>query len=253
MTMNDAADGKGTVPEERADSTAQFYKKDFWSEENLKFSQPHYRLEKAARIINKVAQGKGCTLLDVGCGPATLARLLTSNIQYYGIDMAIHDPAPNLIEADLLKTPIRFADKRFDIIIAQGVFEYLGDFQPQKFAEIAEILEKDGTFIVSYWNYGHRNKKVYWAHSHVQSIDDFRGGLARHFNVDRSFPVSHNWYHGSPSVKVNKTINMHINMHIPFISPVLAVEYFFLCSPLGSKVSRDRHDTGPGGARWRRR
>ena len=230
MTMNDAANGKGTVPKERTGSTARFYKKDFWSEENLKFSQPHYRLEKAARIINKVAQGKECTLLDVGCGPATLARLLPSNIQYHGIDMAIHDPAPNLIEADLLKTPIRFADKRFDIIIAQGVFEYLGDFQSQKFAEIAEILEKDGTFIVSYWNYGHRNKKVYWAHSHVQSIDDFREGLSCHFNVDRFFPASHNWYHGSPSLKLNKTVNMHINMRIPFISPILGVEYFFLCS-----------------------
>jgi SAM-dependent methyltransferase len=233
--MNDAAGGKGTVPEERTGSAARYYKKDFWSEENLKFSRPHYRLEKAVRIINKVAQGRECTLLDVGCGPATLMRLLPANIQYYGIDMAIHDPAPNLIEADLLKTPIGFAGKRFDIIVAQGVFEYLGDFQSQKFAEIAEILKENGTFIVSYWNYGHRNKKVYWAHSHVQSIDEFRASLVRHFNVDRLFPASHNWYHGSPSVKLNKAINMHINMHIPFISPVLAVEYFFLCSPLASR------------------
>jgi SAM-dependent methyltransferase len=237
MTMNDTAGGKGTVPEERADGTARYYKKDFWSEENLKFSQPHYRLEKVARIINKVAQGKERTLLDVGCGPATLARLFPSNIQYYGIDMAIHDSAPNLIEADLLKTPIRFADKKFDIIVAQGVFEYLGDFQSQKFAEIADILEKDGTFIVSYWNYRHRNKKVYWAHSNVQSIDDFRMSLARHFHVDRFFPASHNWYHGSPSLKLNKTVNMHINMRIPLISPILGVEYFFLCSSRDSRGS----------------
>jgi SAM-dependent methyltransferase len=230
MLMSDAAHGKSIVPEEGAGNAVQYHQRDFWSKENLKFSQPHYRMEKAARIINKVAQGKECALLDVGCGPATLMRLLQPNIQYHGIDMAIHDPAPNLIEADIVKTPIRFADKRFDIIIAQGVFEYVGDLQSEKFAEIAEILNEDGIFIVTYWNYAHRNKKIYWAHSNVQSIGDFRQDLVRHFTVDRFFPSSHNWYHGSPSIKLNKAVNMHINMHIPVISPILAVEYFFICS-----------------------
>lgn len=49
------------------DGNEQVYKRDFWSKENLKFAQPHFRLEKAARIVNKVAQGKECDLLDVGC------------------------------------------------------------------------------------------------------------------------------------------------------------------------------------------
>src|SRR5262249_43996585 len=115
----------------------RLHKKDFWSKENLKYSRPHYRLEKSARIINRLAQGRRCTLLDVGCGPATLASLLRPNIQYYGIDIAISDPAPNLIEADILEAPIQFENKRFDIILAQGVFEYIGNFQAQKFAEIA--------------------------------------------------------------------------------------------------------------------
>src|SRR5215469_11855313 len=110
MAMGNAADGKGVVPEQDAGNAARYYKKDFWSKENLKFSQPHYRLEKAARIITRIAGGKDCALLDVGCGPATLMRALPSNIQYYGIDMAIQDPAPNLMEADLLKAPIRFGE-----------------------------------------------------------------------------------------------------------------------------------------------
>lgn len=232
--MSNAADGKGVVPEQDVGNAARYYKKDFWSKENLKFSQPHYRLEKAARIITRIAEGRDCTLLDVGCGPATLMHALPSNIQYYGIDMAIHDPAPNLMEADLLKAPIGFGEKRFDIIIAQGVFEYMGDFQSEKFAEIAGILNDNGTFIVSYWNYRHRNTKVYWAHSNVQPLGEFREDLARHFNIDRFFPASHNWYHGSPSLKLNKAVNMHVNLNIPFISPVLAVEYFFLCSPRSS-------------------
>jgi SAM-dependent methyltransferase len=235
MMMSDAAHGKGIVPEEGTGNAVQYYQREFWSKENLKFSQPHYRMEKALRIINRVAQGKERELLDIGCGPATLMHLLPPNIHYYGIDMAIQDPAPNLIETDIVKTPIRFADKQFDIVIAQGVFEYVPGVQSQKFGEIAEILNPGGTFIVTYWNYAHRNRKVYHAHSNVQPFGEFRRDLARHFTVDQFFPSSHNWFHGSPSLKLNKAVNMHINVNIPLISPLLAVEYFVLCSPLGSR------------------
>jgi SAM-dependent methyltransferase len=233
MTMSDAVQGNGIHPEEGTGNVVQYYQRDFWSKENLKFSQPHYRMEKAVRIINKVAQGQERELLDIGCGPAALMHLLPPGIHYYGIDMAIQEPAPNLAEADIIKTPIRFGDKRFDIIIAQGVFEYVPGVQSQKFSEIAEILNPGGTFIVTYWNYAHRNRKVYHAHSNVQPFGDFQQDLARHFTVDRFFPASHNWYHGSPSLKLNKAINMRINLNIPVLSPLLAVEYFVLCSPLG--------------------
>src|SRR5690349_23376592 len=108
------------IPESSVSDT--LYKKDFWSKENQKYSRPHYRLEKSARIINRLARDKKCKLLDVGCGPAALSPLLRPNIQYYGIDIAIHDPAPNMIEADFLETPISFGNKHFDIVIAQGVF-----------------------------------------------------------------------------------------------------------------------------------
>ena len=98
--MNDAVSAGGIMPANSPGDTAQKYKKDFWDKENLKFTRPHYRLEKAARLINELAQGRKCTLLDIGCGPATLMRLLAPNIEYHGIDIAIHDPAPNLMEAD---------------------------------------------------------------------------------------------------------------------------------------------------------
>ena len=226
--MNDRPSGESSVPGDRSGGT--LYKKDFWSKENLKCSQ-HYRLEKSARIINRLARAKEfITLLDVGCGPATLEPLLRSNIQYYGIDIAIHDPAPNLIEADFLETPIRFDDKRFDIVIAQGVFEYAGTFQAQKFAEISQLLNDDGIFIVSYTNFGHRNRNIYWPYSNVQALNDFRQSLAQYFEIKRYFPTSHNWHRCEPSRKFVKAVNMHINTNIPFISPVLAVAYFFICS-----------------------
>ena len=233
--MSDSAGSHNVVPEKSAD-IAERYKKDFWSEANLVFSQPHYRLEKAQRIVVGLAQGKECSLLDVGCGPATLMRLLPPNIHYYGVDLDTHGQAPNLMEADLLETPIGFNGKKFDIVLAQGFFEYVGNLQAQKFGEIADILSDNGNFIVSYWNYKHRNTQTFCAHSNIQPVGDFRKDLERYFNVDRFFPASYNWYHGSPSMRLNKAINMHVNVNIPFISPLLAVEYFFICSRRGPRA-----------------
>ena len=55
-----------------ADIQGKIYKRDFWAEENLKYSQPHFRLEKAARIINRIARDREISLLDIGCGPRQL-------------------------------------------------------------------------------------------------------------------------------------------------------------------------------------
>ena len=228
--MNDPANAKGIAPEGAADDSVRYRKKDFWSKESPTWSQPHYRLEKAARLINRLAQGKKCTLLDVGCGPATLMRELTPNIEYFGVDIAIPEPAPNLIEADLLESPIRFGDNRFDIVLAQGFFEYVGDYQSQKFAEIAHILNEKGTFIVSYTNFGHRNKHVYWLYNNVQPLESFRESLSRYFRINQYFPTSHNWSHTEPKRNFIKAVNMPINAKIPVVSPILAVEYFFICS-----------------------
>lgn len=226
--MHEPTEGTGVIPQ---DSGERYHKKDFWSKENLNFTQPHYRHEKAAQIVGRLAGDRDCTLLDVGCGPAALMQPLPANVRYYGIDIAIQDPAPNLFEADLLETPIRFSDKRFDFVTALGFFEYAGDFQAQKFTEIAEVLNEGGKFIVSYWNFGHRKASVYWAFSNIQPVAEFRRGLLAHFTIDKSYPASHNWKHGWPGRKLNRAINMHVNMNIPVLSPILAVEYFFVCSP----------------------
>jgi len=234
--MNDRREGangpaSGIVPENGLGSAARYYKKDFWTEESRSYSQPHYRLEKSARIINRLARGQERDLLDVGCGPATLMRLVNPNVHYYGVDIVIHEPAANLVEGDLLENPINFGDRRFDIILAQGFFEYAGDFQSQKFAEIAQILNDNGTFIVSYVNFSHRHTRIYWPYNNVQSVDDFRRSLSDHFKIDRAVPTSHNWNHSEPNRRLVKAANMHINVNIPVITQRLAVEYFFICSP----------------------
>ena len=248
--MGKPAVGRSGLPEEGDSST--LYKKEFWSEENRRYSRPHYRLEKVARVINKLTHGRECDLLDVGCGPATVQSYLKPNIRYYGIDIAIHNPAPNLLEADLMEAPIRFGNKKFDIILAQGFFEYVGGYQSEKFTEIAQILNSGGTFIVSYVNFDHRKRDIYWPYSNVQPLGEFRRSLERAFKVRRSFPTSHNWGHWEPGRKLLQTANMHINMNVPVISRVLGVEYFFLCSPRAGSGEEHQERAGVDGRRGRR-
>lgn len=238
--MTELASAEGIGPERVAHDAARLYKKDFWSTENLKFSQPWYRIEKCADIIAKLARSKECSLLDVGCGPAALMRLLPPNVHYHGIDIAIREPAPYLIEADILESQIRFGDQQFDIIVASGLFEYLGGCQSKKFAEIAQLLKESGTFVVSYTNFGHRKRQIYDAFSNVQSFEEFRSDLARYFRIDRIFPASHNWKHGQPSRKLVKAVNMRFSGNIPLISRLLAVDYFFICSRQASGASGAR-------------
>ena len=238
--MNDPIEVKDTAPEDRTGKGVRYYKKDFWGEENLKYGRPHYRLEKAARITNRLARGKERSLLDVGCGPATLMHLLPPNIRYHGIDISIPEPGPNLIEYDFLASPIGFEGKRFDIVLAQGVFEYMGEFQGQKFAEIAGLVNNNGTFVLSYVNFGHRDKEIYWPYNNMQPFADFRKDLMQYFTIERFFPTSHNWKHSEPNRRLIKAANMHMNANIPVLSPMLAVEYFLICSPRGSRVPAAR-------------
>jgi hypothetical protein len=85
--------------------------------------------------------------------------------------------------------------------------------KPRKFVEIADLLRDDAVLIVSYANFGHRDRKIYWPYS-----------------------IGSTW---SPT-KAVKMVNMHINVHIPFISRMLAVEYFFICSQRYAPETEDR-------------
>ena len=228
--MTDSPIGEGAIGG-GADGSVRYYKRDFWSHENLKYAQPHYRLEKAARIINRIGRGRECTLFDVGCGPATLRHLLTPNIGYFGADIAIQEPASYLLEADFVEGPIQFGGKKFDIVLAQGFFEYVGEHQSQKFAEIAALIKPGGVFVATYVNFGHRGRQVYWPYSNVQPFADFRAALSDRFEVRRFFPTSHNWRHGEPNRRGIRDVNMHLNLNVPFLSPWLAVEYFVICRP----------------------
>jgi len=210
-------------------TTEKYNKRDFWIQENQKYAEPHFRLTKAARLINKIAGDSECDLLDVGCGPATLMQAVRPNVNYYGIDIAIHHAAPNLREFDFIEKPIAFDNKQFDIIIAQGVFEYIGSSQSRKFSEIARLLRADGRFIASYVNFGHRDVQIYAPYNNVRTLDEFTNGVSQYFEINELLPTSHHWHHHEPNRAYMKTLQMHINVNIPILSRFLAVEYFFIC------------------------
>jgi SAM-dependent methyltransferase len=216
----------------RAQDGIRYYKRDFWGKENLKYSRPHFRMGKVARQVRKHAGDREVTLLDLGCGPATLATLLPPTVRYYGIDIAIQEPAPNLIEADLVEQPIAFKGMAFDIIVAQGVFEYMGDVQSLKLAEIADILNPGGKFICTYQNFDHRQRNIYWPYSNIQPPADFRADLHRHFNIQQAFPTGYNWKQSHPNRTLIRAPQEHLNINIPVIGKKLAIDYCYLCTHL---------------------
>jgi SAM-dependent methyltransferase len=226
--------GKGKpAGDSLADAGRVLHKKDFWRTENLRYVTPHPRMVKVARTTNSLVGERECALLDVGCGPATLASLLLPNIQYYGVDIAIKAPAPNLLEADLMESPIGFGDKRFDIVVAQGFFEYVGELQSQKLAEIADILGDDGTFITSYVNFGHRQPRIYQPYSNVQPFDQFRASVEEHFAVRRVLPTSYNWRHRDSDRRIFKAVGLHTDLNVPVVGRSLAIQYILVCTTRG--------------------
>jgi SAM-dependent methyltransferase len=205
-------------------------RKDFWGQAHRNFAAPHFRLQKSARLINKMAPSSHCTLLDVGCARAALQPLLKPNIEYFGIDIAIGEPAPNLHEVDILDSPIEFDGRQFDFVVALGLLEYLGGVQEEKFREIAQILSPRGHFILTYENFDHRQTSIYWAYTNVQSPAVFRASLEREFIIEREWPTSLNWRHSQPVRPLMRAVNMGLTRSIPVVTPKLAVEYFFMCS-----------------------
>ena len=138
-----------------SNENSKISKRKFWSAEYPHPSHPSFRLEKLGEIVNSMAaKDRTYRLLDVGCGPARLSSLPKKNIDYFGIDIAIHNPATNLLELDILENEIKFGDMQFDIIAAIALFEYMAGSQRQKFYEIGKRMKDSGKFIVTFSNLG---------------------------------------------------------------------------------------------------
>jgi SAM-dependent methyltransferase len=185
-----------------------------------------------AWLVGKLAGTRELDLLDVGCGPGALAGLLPASVRYHGIDIAIQRPAPNLLELDLTKEPAGFRGLRFDIVVAQGVFEYLGDVQSRVLGELAGLLKDGGRFVCTYQNFLHRRASVYEPYSNVQEPAGFRRDLSRYFRIDRAFPTAFNWEHSHPRRALVRVPQERLAVNVPVIGRRLAVDYCYVCAPL---------------------
>jgi SAM-dependent methyltransferase len=223
-------------------TTGNFRKKDYWIVENRQYAVPSFRLCKCARMIDALANGKPCTLLDVGCGPAALRALLPRNIDYYGIDIAIQASAEYLREVDFAAGPISYDGRRFDFVTGLGILEYMGTLQTRKFQEIAKLLKPDGKLIFSYINFGHLRLRIWPNYNNVQSIAAMKNSLRGIFQVEQCFPASHHWRQKQPGKFSLRPLQMHINFNLPVLSPLFAVEYFFICSVPERKAAADARE-----------
>lgn len=220
-------------------TTKEFRGRDYWAVENTLYTKPSFRLRKCARLIAEMAQGRDCSLLDVGCGPGALREVLQPNIHYHGIDIAIHEPAAHFREVDTAREPIGFDDRRFDFVVAMGFFEYMGNQQKAKLEEIRQILKPGGKFVMSYINFGHCRRKVWPNYNNVRSIVGMERSLGEIFDVHACFPASHHLRQKQPGRNSLSSLQMHINFNIPVFSPMFAVEYFFICSRREQSAAAD--------------
>jgi SAM-dependent methyltransferase len=207
-------------------------KRDVRATGSLTHEAPHFRMRKVARVIRRVAGTRQASLLDLGCGSGTLASLLPPRVRYHGIDIAIASPAPNLLEADIVAAPIAFGGRSFDIVVAVGLFEHLGDVQSRKLAEIAGLLADGGTFICTYPNFAHHRKSPSWPYSNVQPPQAFRAAVRQYFRIGRVFPTAYNWNPTYPNRALIRIPQERLNVNIPLISRSLAVDYCYVCHPL---------------------
>lgn len=132
-----------------------------WNDRARAFSSPHPRLRLIAGMV-AILPGDPLTLLDLGCGPATLETLLPSHIRYFGADVAgevvPHATAPERLEvADLNTGEEPFPGRRFDVVVASGIFEYIRD--PAAFmALLRRKVAPDGHLVLSYLNRQHHRE-----------------------------------------------------------------------------------------------
>lgn len=210
-----------------------FKKKQYWIKENYKYKDVHFRLEKIAKIINGKSK-RSADLLDIGCGTATLSNLIREDINYFGIDIAPHTKESNIKELDIVNSVIKFDERKFDVIVASGIFEYLGGYHKEKMHEISGILEEEGFFIVSFSNMKHIKKPKYSSWNNYDGISDFKKNLEEYFKVIDYYPAYHNIKYDEISNAFGKYLARKININLPFISERLGIDFIFICTTRGN-------------------
>lgn len=120
-----------------------------WAGEVAAYDVAHRRLRQVAALV---AASKARTVLDVGCGPGALARLLPG-VRYTGIDfVAASDPAFEFFECDFNRSPLPSGIGPFDAVVCSGLLEYILDV-PAFLESLRPLI--CGRLIATYFNMNH--------------------------------------------------------------------------------------------------
>ena len=131
-----------------------------WQARIDNYDRPHPRLRRIAKIVVDLVNPNEnpTTVLDVGCGKATLRSLLPTCVEYFGIDFTVEkleSTDPQHFSSEDLDNPQRaFQDRVFDIVICSGIFEYIS--HPEQFLQfVTSKVSAGGHLIFSYTNRRH--------------------------------------------------------------------------------------------------
>jgi SAM-dependent methyltransferase len=157
------------------------------------------------RLRDAIASTADQTVLDVGAGTGSLARLLPPGAVYWALD---NDPAK--LHRLLAKVPdarcfegsaleIDLPGGAVDWTVCVAVAHHLDDEElPRLFAELARVTRHRLVFLDSLWTSKGVVAKLLWRYdrgSHPRSADTLLLALGRHFDVERveRFRVFHEY------------------------------------------------------------
>jgi predicted TPR repeat methyltransferase len=114
--------------------------------------------------VRDAADGRIDSVLDIGTGTGSLAALFRDharstgeNVKVAGIDLSLpmlkqgrdKNAAPLLAQADVSDKHLPFQDRKFDVVTASGVLDFIGSLDDLA-AEMARVAEYDGIVAVTY-------------------------------------------------------------------------------------------------------
>lgn len=130
----------------------------YWNSNTLRFNLVHQRLIIIRSLIDCIPRPL-TQLLDVGCGLGTMKQLLPETVEYFGIDIASdviklkNDPA-HFEVVDLNGLPQCFGERKFELAICSGIFEYIQ--YPKTFLRfLSDKIINGGYLIITYNNRQH--------------------------------------------------------------------------------------------------
>lgn len=141
------------------------------------FGMPHLGVRLRARKIIKNIPPKTKEMLDAGCGSGIYSFSLSNKFQHIeAIDIENKkisyakkiNPFSNISFKQRDLTNLKYKNNKFDLVICSDVLEHTKE-DKKAFSEIARVLKKGGTLLLTLPYNSKKNKKVYKRYGHERA------------------------------------------------------------------------------------